>query len=44
MNATTEPTLGSPLPEKSGHVSRGRLERVLRSGTFAVTAELAPPD
>ncbi len=30
-----------PLP---GHSSRGRLERILRSGTFAVTAELAPPD
>ena len=44
MNAPTESGLGSPLPEKSGHVSRGRLERVLRSGTFAVTAELAPPD
>ncbi len=35
---------GAPLPEKEGHVSRGRLERVLRSGKFAVTAELAPPD
>ncbi len=35
---------GSPLPEKPGHVSLGRLERVLRSGKFAVTAELAPPD
>ena len=44
MNATTDPGLGSQLPEKPGHVSRGRLERVLRSGTFAVTAELAPPD
>ncbi len=33
-----------PLPEVEGHVSRGRLERVLRAGTFAVTAELAPPD
>jgi len=37
-------SLGSPLPELAGHVSRGRLERVLRSGKFAVTAELAPPD
>ena len=35
---------GKPLPEKVGHRSRGRLERVLRSGKFAVTAELAPPD
>ncbi|MCP4077437.1 MAG: methylenetetrahydrofolate reductase [Gammaproteobacteria bacterium] len=33
-----------PLPEKEGHVSRGRLERLLKSGHFAVTAELAPPD
>lgn len=31
----------SPLP---GHVSRGRLERVLRRGEFAVTAEINPPD
>ena len=30
-----------PLPE---HSSRGRLERVLRRGEFAVTAELNPPD
>ena len=35
---------GQPLPDKAGHHSRGRLERVLRSGQFAVTAELAPPD
>ncbi len=27
-----------------GHSSRGRLERVLRRGEFAVTAELNPPD
>ncbi|RIK94323.1 MAG: 5,10-methylenetetrahydrofolate reductase [Proteobacteria bacterium] len=31
----------APLP---GHSSRGRFERVLRSGKFAVTAELNPPD
>jgi 5,10-methylenetetrahydrofolate reductase len=30
-----------PLP---GHSSRGRLERILRRGEFAVTAELNPPD
>ncbi|MER9426490.1 methylenetetrahydrofolate reductase [Mesorhizobium sp. M0317] len=30
-----------PLP---GHSSRGRLERVLRNGEFAVTTELNPPD
>ncbi|MCP3690278.1 MAG: methylenetetrahydrofolate reductase, partial [Gammaproteobacteria bacterium] len=35
---------GQPLPEKAGHHSRGRLERVLRAGKFAVTTELAPPD
>lgn len=33
-----------PLPELPGHSSRGRLERVLRRGEFAVTAELNPPD
>lgn len=32
------------LKRPSGHSSRGRLERVLRSGRFAVTAELNPPD
>ncbi|CUH98344.1 methylenetetrahydrofolate reductase [Leisingera aquaemixtae] len=32
----------SPPPE--GHVSHSRLERVLRSGRFAITAELNPPD
>ena len=31
-----------PIP--AGHSSGGRLERVLRSGRFAVTAELNPPD
>ncbi|OLP61509.1 5,10-methylenetetrahydrofolate reductase [Xaviernesmea oryzae] len=32
-------------PERMpGHSSRGRLERVLRRGEFAVTAELNPPD
>lgn len=35
---------GAPLPVLPGHSSRGRLERVLRSGRFAVTAELNPPD
>lgn len=34
----------APLPELPGHTSRGRLERVLRRGEFAVTAELSPPD
>ncbi len=44
MIASVEQRSPEPLPEKEGHVSRGRLERVLRSGRFAVTAELAPPD
>jgi methylenetetrahydrofolate reductase (NADPH) len=44
MIAPFEQNPGSPLPQKEGHVSRGRFERVLRSGKFAVTAELAPPD
>jgi len=39
-----EPVPGYPLPILPGHTSPGRLERVLRAGTFAVTAELAPPD
>ncbi len=32
------------LPPLPGHSSRGRLERLLRRGDFAVTAELSPPD
>jgi len=44
MTVTHEPHPGNPLPLKEGHVSTGRLERVLRSGKFVVTAELAPPD
>ena len=39
-----EPVPGYPLPILPGHTSPGRLERVLRAGGFAVTAELAPPD
>ncbi|CAD7023012.1 methylenetetrahydrofolate reductase [Pseudorhizobium endolithicum] len=35
---------GAPLAPLPGHSSRGRLERVLRCGEFAVTAELNPPD
>ncbi len=35
---------GYSLPLLPGHSSPGRFERVLRSGTFAVTAELSPPD
>ena len=44
MIAPFESNPGGPLPVEEGHVSRGRFERVLRSGKFAVTAELAPPD
>jgi len=44
MMSTSEPNPGSPLPQQEGHSSTGRLERVLRAGKFAVTAELAPPD
>ena len=32
------------LAQLTGHSSRGRLERILRRGEFAVTAELNPPD
>lgn len=44
MKFEDEPAPGHPLPMWPGHVSPGRLERVLRSGAFAVTAELDPPD
>lgn len=33
-----------PMPILPGHVSAGRLERVLRAGVFAVTSEMDPPD
>lgn len=44
MIAPFEENPGKPLSQAEGHTSRGRLERVLRSGKFALTAELAPPD
>lgn len=44
MTFEDEPVPGYPLPILPGHVSPGRLERVLRSGAFAITAELDPPD
>lgn len=44
MRFEDEPKPGESLPILPGHVSPGRLERILRSGTFAVTAEVAPPD
>lgn len=42
VDALDDPTL--PLPEVPGFSSLGRLERVLKRGEFAVTAELNPPD
>ena len=44
MTFEDEPVPGYPLPILPGHTSPGRLERVLRSGAFAVTSELDPPD
>ena len=44
MQFADEPRAGENLPILPGHVSPGRLERVLRAGKFAVTAEIAPPD
>ena len=44
MKFDDEPNAGENLPILPGHVSPGRLERVLRGGAFAVTAEIAPPD
>ena len=40
---TAAPVSAGELPTP-GHSSRGRLERILRRGEFAVTAELNPPD
>ncbi|NNC76841.1 MAG: methylenetetrahydrofolate reductase [Woeseiaceae bacterium] len=45
MRFDDEPLIpGESLPIRPGHVSPGRLERVLRAGAFAITAEIAPPD
>lgn len=44
MRFADEPVPGFQLPMLPGHSSPGRLERVLRAGGFAVTAEIAPPD
>ena len=44
MSAELHEDPGRQLPPLEGHFSRGRLERVLRAGHFAVTAEIAPPD
>jgi methylenetetrahydrofolate reductase (NADPH) len=44
MRFEDEPVPGYPMPILPGHSSPGRLERVLRSGAFAITAEMDPPD
>ena len=44
MKFDDEPAIGENLPILPGHNSTGRLERILRAGDFAVTAEMAPPD
>jgi methylenetetrahydrofolate reductase (NADPH) len=44
MKFEDEPVPGQPFPIRPGHSSGGRLERILREGVFAVTAELNPPD
>jgi methylenetetrahydrofolate reductase (NADPH) len=44
MKFEDEPVPGYPLPILPGHVSPGRLERVLRSGAFAVTPDSADPE
>lgn len=45
MRFDDEPLIaGEMLPILPGHVSHGRLERILRAGAFAVTAEISPPD
>jgi len=44
MRYEDEPIAGENLPIRPGHVSPGRLERVLRDGVFAVTTEISPPD
>lgn len=44
MKFDDEPAPGENLPILPGHTSPGRVERVLRAGQFAVTAEIAPPD
>ena len=44
MRYDDEPIAGERLPIRPGHVSPGRLERLLREGIFAVTTEISPPD
>ncbi|MFN8484307.1 MAG: methylenetetrahydrofolate reductase [Anaerolineae bacterium] len=44
MTTTDHGPTASPSPRPPLHSEGGRLERVLRAGLFAVTAELNPPD
>jgi methylenetetrahydrofolate reductase (NADPH) len=44
MTPENKPVPGYSLPLLPGHVSPGRLERLLRAGTFAITSEIDPPD
>ncbi len=39
-----DPIIDVPLAVPEGHKSASKLERILRAGEFAVTAELNPPD
>lgn len=44
MTTVSNLDFSAPLPPLPDHASRGRLERILKAGEFAVTAELNPPD
>jgi methylenetetrahydrofolate reductase (NADPH) len=44
MRPASDRVPGPALPILPGHASSGRLERLLRAGGFAITAELEPPD
>jgi methylenetetrahydrofolate reductase (NADPH) len=44
MSFQDEEFAGEHLPIRPGHVSPGRLERLLREGIFAITTEISPPD
>ena len=44
MKLLDDPAAGHFAPLEPGHDSPGRLEKLLRAGKFAVTAELSPPD
>ncbi len=44
MSDLEDASAGEFAPAPEGHDSRGRLERILRRGEFAITAELNPPD